>query len=400
MPSRSVKPGTVVLRAGKEKPLRQRHPWVFSGAIAKIADDVSDGAVADVLSGEGEFLARGIVNRRSQIVVRVLTFRADERVDAAFFEGRVRRAVALRQRLPAVRYVNAESDGLPGLVVDAYGDHCVIQISALGIDRVKGDVVRAIERAFAPKSIFERSDVEGRAKEGLEPSVGLLSGTEPPELVEVVEKTFTGRDALLLVDVRHGHKTGAYLDQRESRRVVGGRSAGATVLNVFSYTGGFGLHAALEGAEHVLNVDSSADALALSERIAARNGVSARVEHRRADAFEALRRLRDEGRSFDMVVLDPPKFAHTVSQVDRAARAYKDLARVAMQITKAGGFVATFSCSGAISADLFQKITFSASVEANREAQIAARFGQPEDHPVLLTFPEGEYLKGLLCRLP
>jgi 23S rRNA (cytosine1962-C5)-methyltransferase len=203
----------------------------------------------------------------------------------------------------------------------------------------------------------------------------------------------------LLVDVRHGHKTGTYLDQRDNRRLVAEHARGGDVLNLFSYTGGFGVHAAAAGARHVLNVDSSADALALSERIAEKNGFSGRTEHVRADAFEALRRFRDEGRAFDLVVLDPPKFAHNAGQVDRASRAYKDLARVAMQLTKPGGAVATFSCSGAISADLFQKITFSASLEAARSAQIVARLCQPADHPVLLTFPEGEYLKGLIVRV-
>jgi 23S rRNA (cytosine1962-C5)-methyltransferase len=393
-------PGSaVVLQAGREKPLRQRHPWVFSGAIAAIGDDIVDGGIADVRGADGAFLARGMVNRHSQIIVRVLTFTDGEAIDGAFWSSRLRRAIGARPPLGSARLVSAESDGLPGLVVDRYARFLVVQASTLGMERHKEHVVRALEEMASPQGIYERSDVDGRDKEGLAAATGRLAGEEPPPLVAITEATHGGAEVTLLVDVRSGHKTGAYLDQAENRRIVAACAPGADVLNVFSYTGAFGLHAARAGAASVVNVDSSADALALSLRTAEENGLSSRIEHVRGDAFEALRRFRDEGRSFDLIILDPPKFAHSAGQVDRAARAYKDLARVALQIVRPGGWLATFSCSGAISADLFQKITFSASLEADRDAQIVRRMTQASDHPVRLAFPEGDYLKGLLCRV-
>ena len=376
-----------------------RHPWVFSGAIASVGTALEDGDVADVISDAGAFLARGTLNRRSQIVVRLLTWQRDETIDANFWASRIRRAVSARPESGPTRLIHAESDGLPGLVVDRYGDYSVMQASTLGVEARKETLVRALAEVTSARGIYERSDVEGREKEGLEARTGLLFGEEPPELIAVSERTHDDQSVTLLVDVRHGHKTGAYLDQKNSRRSIGARASGADVLNLFSYTGAFALHAASAGARHVVNVDSSAAALALSERTAAENGLAARIEHLRADAFDALRRFRDEGRTFDVVIVDPPKFAHTASQVDRAARAYKDLSRVALQLVRPSGFLATFSCSGAISSDLFQKIVWSASLEANRSAQIVERLSQPSDHPVLLTFPEGEYLKGLLCRV-
>jgi 23S rRNA (cytosine1962-C5)-methyltransferase len=268
----------------------------------------------------------------------------------------------------------------------------------MGIERHKLEVVRALEYVARVRGIYERSDVDGREKEGLPSVTGVLAGEEPPEYVEVAEPS-NGRSAKLLVDVRQGQKTGTYLDQRENRARVGRYAADRDVLNVFSYTGGFSIHAALACANRIMNVDSSERALDLAEKIAELNGLRGRFEHVRADAFEELRRLREAGQSFDLVIVDPPKLSRGAEHVDRAARAYKDLSRVAMQITRPGGFLATFSCSGAVSTDLFQKIVWSASLEAGREAQIVERLSQPSDHPVLLTFPEGEYLKGLVCRI-
>jgi 23S rRNA (cytosine1962-C5)-methyltransferase len=390
---------SVVLKPGREKPMRQRHPWIFSGAIQSIGADVENGGVADVTSAAGEFVARGIVSLRSQITVRILTFERSEAVDDAFWERRIARAFHARPARGAARLVNAESDGLPGLVVDRYGDFLVLQASTAGVARHKSDIVRALERVVAPRGIYERSDVDGRDKEGLSPETGLLAGEEPPEFVEIEEPSHSGTTVTLLVDVRHGHKTGAYLDQAENRRIVTHDLQGKDVLNVFSYAGGFAVHAARAGASRIVNVDSSARALSLSERTAERNDLAGRFEHVKADAFEELRRLREAGQSFDLVVVDPPKLSRSAGQVERAARAYKDLSRVAMHVTRPGGLLATFSCSGAISTDLFQKIVWSASLEAARDAQIVARLTQASDHPVLLTFPEGEYLKGLLCRI-
>jgi 23S rRNA (cytosine1962-C5)-methyltransferase len=387
----------VVLRAGREKPVLNRHPWVFSGAIASIGDDIADGDIADVVRSDGEFLARGYVNRRSQIVTRLLTF-TDEPIDDAFFARRLATAIAARSPGPT-RLVNAESDGLPGLIVDRYADFAVLQASTLGMDRLKRELAKRIAELAGVRGVYDRSDVDGRDKEALSPETGTLFGDDPPELVAIDEATASGSSVRLGVDVKRGHKTGTYLDQSENRKIVGRASSGGEVLNLFSFAGSFALHAVASGATKVVNVDSSADALALSERNANENGFSDRIEHVRADAFEALRRFRDEGRTFDGVVLDPPKFAHSSAQVDRAARAYKDLNRVALALVRPTGFLATFSCSGLVSTDLFQKIVFSASVEAKRDAQIVRRLTQAPDHPVLLSFPEGEYLKGLLLRV-
>jgi 23S rRNA (cytosine1962-C5)-methyltransferase len=389
----------VVVREGREKPVLSRHPWVFSGAIDSIGEELLPGDIADVVSKSGAFLARGMVNPRSQIVLRLLTWDEKEHVDAAFWSSRIGRAAALRPASGAGRMIHAESDGLPGLVADRYGDFWVLQVSAAGIERHKREIVDAIVQRFSPRGVYERSDVDGREKEGLTPATGLLAGEEPPELVEIAERTFDGRSVTLLVNVREGHKTGAYLDQANSRRAVAAHAAGARVLNLFSYTGGFALHAALAGAESVVNVDSSEAALALSERTAAANGLSGKITHVRANVFELLRQYREENRTFDVVVCDPPKFAHSAAQVDKAARAYKDLSRLAFGLVNPGGHLATFSCSGLVSSDLFQKIVWSASAEARKDAQIVMRLAQGEDHPVLLAFPEGEYLKGLLLRV-
>jgi 23S rRNA (cytosine1962-C5)-methyltransferase len=393
---------TVMIRAGREKPVLGRHPWVFSGAIESIGTELEPGDIADVVSSTGAFLARGMVNPRSQIALRLLTWDEHEAVDPAFWASRVARAASLRQGAPedgAVRMIHAESDGLPGLVADRYGDFWVLQVSAAGIERHKADIVRGIAERFSPRGIYERSDVDGRDKEGLPHTVGLLHGEEPPEFISINEPAFDGKNVALLVNVRDGHKTGTYLDQANSRRAVAARSAGGDVLNLFSYTGGFALHAALAGARSVTNVDSSEPALSLSERMAAENGVSGVVSHVRANVFELLRQYKDEGRTFDVVVCDPPKFAHSAAQIDKAARAYKDLSRLAFGLVKPGGHLATFSCSGLVSPDLFQKIVWSASSEAKKDAQIVMRLSQGEDHPVLLAFPEGEYLKGLLVRV-
>jgi len=405
---RAAPGGKVVLLPGRDKSARNRHPWVFSGSIEALADDVPDGGVADVLSASGEFLARGFVNRKSQITVRLLTWDADEPIDADFFRARIRRAAGARASSGtagarasggAARIVNAESDFLPGLVVDRYGDYWVLQASTLGMARRMSEIVASLSDAAGARNVYERSEGEGRDKEGLESAVGLLLGEEPPDVVRVAERTWDDRTVVLGVDVLRGHKTGAYLDQSDNRRVVAALARGAEVLNLFSYTGAFALHAAQAGAAHITNVDSSAEALSLSEAMAAENGVADRVEHTRADVFDAVRKLRSEGRTFDLVIADPPKFARSAGQVDKAARGYKDLNRLAFELVRPGGHLATFSCSGLVSSDLFQKIVWSASLEAKKDAQLVRRLTQAADHPVLLSYPEGEYLKGMVCRV-
>lgn len=393
--------GKVVLKAGREKPVRQRHPWIFGGAIARIDDAVADGAIADVVSADGAFLARGYVNRKSQIVARLLTWDEKEPVDAEFWRARLRRAMEARSaEASAIRLVSAENDGLPGLVIDRYGDFLVLQSLTLGIEAHKDQIVQALAELSGAMGIYERSDADVREKEGLAPSTGQLWGSAPPELIEITEASQSGRALKFEVDVRRGHKTGFYLDQRVNRRRAAAWCRGCETLNLFAYTGGFAVHALAEGARRVVNVDASGDALRLARRTFELNGFTADDrDFIEGNVFEVIRRFRNDGRKFDAIICDPPKLVFSAGQLDRGARAYKDLNLVAMQLLNPGGILATFSCSGLVSPDLFQKIVFGASVDARRDVQILEKLGQPPDHPILLSFPEGEYLKGLLCRV-
>lgn len=392
--------GVVTIRTGREKPIRQGHPWVFSGAIAR-AQNAAPGAVVTVVAHDGVFLGRGYWNPRSQIQVRLLTWR-DEAVDQGWWRQTLRRAVAAR--LPQLeanggcRLVNAENDFLPGLIVDRYADYLVLQALTLYIDQQKEMLARLLvetldDAGLPVRGVYERSDVDVRAKEGLKPSVGLLWGEEPP-----ARAAFCAASLTQLVDIHAGHKTGYYLDQLGNHRLFADALAssgpGARVLNLFSYSGGFGL--AVDGP--IVNVDASREALSLASDTYAANG-RPQPENIQADAFQYLREAEARGERFDAIVCDPPKFAHTQQQVERAARGYKDLNLRCFRLLNAGGCLMTFSCSGAISADLFQKIVFGALVDSGRQAQILQRLGPGSDHPVALTFPEGAYLKGLLLRV-
>jgi len=388
------------LKPGRERSVRNRHPWVFSGAVERLEGQPADGDVVEVLSPHGEWLARGTLNRRSQIVVRLLTWDADERVDDAFWRARIARAVAGRAALAddpattAYRLVHAESDGLPGLVVDRYGDFLVLQFLTLGVERRRQEILAALDELLAPRGIFERSDVDVRQKEGLSPQVGRLRGEEPPDRLAIVEN---GRR--FWVDVRGGQKTGFYLDQRENRARLAGFCAAAEVLDSFAGSGAFGVYALSGGAARVTFVESSAPALELARQNLALNGHDPQAqEFLGENVFVALRRFRATGRTFDVIVSDPPKFAPAARDVPRAARAYKDANLLAFQLLRPGGVLFTTSCSGAVSADLFQKIVFGAAVDAGREVQIIGYLHQGADHPVALAFPEGAYLKGLICR--
>jgi 23S rRNA (cytosine1962-C5)-methyltransferase len=402
--------GEVVIRAGKEKAIQRRHPWVFSGAVAQVDGSPADGDVVDVRSQSGEFLARGYWNSQSAIRVRLLTWDESEAVDETFWRSRLARAVGARHvenrvnrhgTPNAYRLVNAENDGLPGLIVDRYADWLVIQALTLGIAVRKDMIAGLLAGMLNPAGVYERSDVDIREKEGLPPETGLLMGKEPPELIEIDEN---GRR--FLVDVRHGHKTGFYLDQRENRAAIGEwfrwdeEADQRVVLNTFAYTGGFAVYALGSLVKRVINVDSSADVLNLARRNVALNGFPVPDEDFvTGDVFQVLRRYRDDGQQFDMIILDPPKFAQSARQVESASRGYKDINWLAFRLLKPGGVLVTFSCSGAIDADLFQKIVFGALVDAGREAQIVRYLAQSSDHPVALTFPEGAYLKGLVCRV-
>ncbi|MBN1312168.1 MAG: class I SAM-dependent rRNA methyltransferase [Anaerolineae bacterium] len=392
--------GIVTLKHGREKPLRQRHPWVFSGAIDKA--DADPGTLVVVRSQAGEFLAQGYYNPRSQIVVRALSWREDDVIDASWWRARLQAAIDARaglatyESLVAYRLVYAESDGLPGLIVDRYGDYLVIQSLTLGIEAVKPMLIELLVDLVQPKGIIERSDVDVRKKEGLEDITGLVWGEPPPEPFIIREYGLQ-----YPVDLPAGHKTGFYLDQRENRRWLLGQSLeGQEVLNAFSYTGSFSACAALRGARQIVNVDSSQAALDAARDMMALNDLDqVPAEYVAADVFEQLRVYREEGRTFDLIILDPPKFAHSSRDIERAARGYKDINLLAFRLLRPGGLLLTFSCSGLVRPDLFQKIVFAASIDVYRQAQIIGWLGQGSDHPVLLTFPEGQYLKGLVCRV-
>jgi len=401
----------ITLKRGKEKPVLAHHPWIFSGAIAR-ADDAHDGDTVDVFDSAERWIARGYYNAHSQIAARVWTW-IDEPIDRAFLRARLQRAIAARDALidraatNACRLVNAESDGLPGLVIDRYADFVVMQFLTLGAERRKKELTELAGELLEPRGIYERSDVDVREKEGLSPAVGVLRGAEPPDAIEICENNLR-----FWVDVKRGHKTGFYLDQRENRRraadflqslpsLVGGGGGGeVSILNVFSYTGAFAVYACAASPEaRVVNLDASRDALDLARENMRLNGCQARGEFVEGDAFQVLRRCRDEGKSFDAVILDPPKFVHSQSQVQAGLRGYKDINLLAFKLLNPGGTLVTFSCSGQVSAELFQKVVFEAATDAKRDAQIVAKLLQAPDHPILLSFPESEYLKGLICRV-
>jgi 23S rRNA (cytosine1962-C5)-methyltransferase len=388
---------TLVLKAGRSKALRRCHPWVFSGAVARVTGDPAPGDTVAVYDDTGGALGRAAYSPSSQIAARMWTFDPSERVDDDWIAHRVMASAARREHLAirtdAARLVFAESDGLPGVILDRYGDVAVLELTSAGADRWRPVLAAAAAALPGVVSVIERSDVDVRTKEGLQPRTGLLSGEEPAEAVEVHED---GRR--FGVDVRLGHKTGFYLDQRDNRALVAGLARGRRVLDVCSYTGGFGVAAYDGGAVDVVSIDSSAAALGAAASNRRRNGqpVTGLV---RADAFDHLRALRREGASADLIVLDPPKLAASESQVARAARAYKDLNLQAFHLLAPGGLLVTFSCSGAVGEDLFQKIVAGAALDARRDAQVVGRLSQAEDHPVLLSFPESAYLKGLVCRV-
>ena len=401
---------TVILQPGRDKSVLRRHPWVFSRAISRVEGKASDGDAVTVADSTGKPLAQGLLNRRSQITIRLVSWNPGQAIDEKFWRERIRAAIKARRPSglgEACRLIHGESDGLPGLVVDRYGEWLVVQVLTLGLDRIKSDLARWTAQALAEaqpaapiRGVYERSDADVRVKEGLEQATGLLWGEEPPSQIEICERSLSGKPLRFLVDPRRGHKTGFYLDQSVNRHRAAAYASGAEVLNVFSYTGAFGIHALAEGAKRVVNVDSAADALTLARRHCEMNGFAANEEDFiDGDAFALLRRFRAEGRQFDLIVLDPPKFVHSAGQLDRATRAYKDLNLVAFQILRPGGTLATFSCSGLVTPDLFQKIVFGAALDSGREASIVEKLSQSPDHPIALTFPEAEYLKGLICQV-
>lgn len=407
---------TVTLKPSKEKSLLRRHPWVYANAIECVEGKPALGATVIVRAHDGRFLARAAYSPHSQIRLRVWSFDEAEPIDHAFFKRRVQRAVAHRQAFVrdtgAVRLIFGEADGLPGLIVDHYvedvtgdlsGDagggagrgQLVCQFMAAGVEAWKEAIVAALVGATGCPHVYERSDVSIREKEGLPQTTGVLAGDAPPDTLVTRENGVRYH-----VDVRSGHKTGFYVDQRDNRALVQAYAAGRDVLNCFCYTGGFSLAALGGGARRVVSIDSSGEALALARANVEVNGFDAeRAQWLDADAFRTLRSLVDEGERFDLVVLDPPKFAPAREHVDRAARAYKDINLSGFKLLRPGGLLFTYSCSGAIDAELFQKIVAGAAADARVDARILKRLGAGLDHPLLAAFPEGEYLKGLLLQI-
>lgn len=390
----------IFLKSGREKSLERRHPWIFSGAVAKIVGNFANGDVVDVLSGKGEWLARGFYSALSQITVRVLTFDSFEVIDAEFFKRRFAVAWQMRgdrwdaETHNAVRWVHGESDGLPGLVVDRYADVVSMQVQTAGMNQWKAAIVEAILETVPGCVVYERSDTAMRVLEGLEEVDGPLSGSIPEQGVAV-----QANGIHWAVDVENGHKTGCYLDQVDNWAAVGALAKDKCVLDTFCYHGGFTLSCLKGGAKHVLAVDSSQSALTNLAANIALNGVDAsRCESLCQDVFTALRGFRDRRMNFDLIILDPPKFADSKGHVDKACRAYKDINLLAFKLLNPGGILATFSCSGGVPPELFQKVVADAALDAKREACMVARYTQAPDHPVALSYPEGLYLKGILVK--
>ena len=389
----------IILKDGREKSLLRRHPWVFSGAIQQVEDEPTPGGTVDLLSLNREFLARAAYSPASQIRARVWTFDPAEEVNADFFRKRIRAALAARDSLhltrdtDSVRLIHAESDGIPGLVVDRYGDVLVMQSLTAGTEFWKNTLADLLLEETGLKAIYERSDADVRELEGLPQIGGVLRGSLSSFLFPINE-----HDLKFNVNLQSGHKTGFYLDQRRNRQRVRELAQGRDVLDCFCYTGGFTVNAWAGGAKSVTSVDASGEALALARENLSLNGMQAEgQEWVEGDVFQVLRKFRDSRRSFDLIVLDPPKFAPTAAQAEKASRGYKDINRLAFKLLRPGGILVTFSCSGGIDAALFQKIVASAALDAGVDASIVEVLAQGADHPVALEFPEGSYLKGLVC---
>ncbi len=391
--------GQIILKHGRDKNVRAHHPWVFSGAVDKVKGKPRLGETVELRAANGDLLGLGAWSPESQIQVRLWSM-TEASIDRAFFVKQVQQALAYRQQLgipqrnSGYRLLNAESDGLPGVVVDVLGDWLVMQALTAGAEYWKHTLADVLLELLPAKGVYERSDVDVRKKEGLESVTGILKGQEPPAFIDIVEE---GRH--YRVDVLNGHKTGFYLDQRDNRSLLQAYAADKTVLNCFSYTGGFAVAALQGGAAKAINIDASQPALDIAAQNAKLNSFQPdKMENICGDVFKLLREYRNEGRQFDIVVLDPPKFAENRNQLEKAARGYKDINLLGFKLLKPGGLLFTFSCSGLMESNLFQKIVADAAVDAGCDARILRKLDQATDHPTRLAFPEGYYLKGLLCQ--
>jgi 23S rRNA (cytosine1962-C5)-methyltransferase len=387
---------SITLKPQREKSLLRRHPWIFSGAIAQVDGNPKSGETVDIFDSKGDFLAKAAYSPQSNIRARTWTW-LDEAVDADFLHRKLDTAIRRRSSFAdtdAYRLFHAESDGIPGLIVDRYGEVLVIQMLTAGAEYWKETLADLLIELTAIENIYERSDVDVRTLEGLEPRSGVLRGKPSKKLI------IQEYGIKFNVDIAHGHKTGFYLDQSENRNLVGQLAKDRDVLNCFCYTGGFSIHTAAGGAKSVTSIDSSGDALKLGVENAALNGqASSSHEWIEGDVFKELRTFRDSRRNFDMIILDPPKFAPTKFQVEKAARGYKDINLLAFKLLRPGGILVTFSCSGGVDAYLFQRIVAGAALDAGVDAQIVKELRQGPDHPIALSFPEGAYLKGFICRI-
>ena len=390
----------IILKPGREKALLRRHPWIFSMGIKKVVGNPQSGESVDVVDSKGNWLAVAAYSPQSQIRARIWSFEQGQVIDRDFFVQRIERALAGRQLLIAeqgltgFRLLAAESDGLPGITVDHYDNVLVCQLLSAGAEYHRQDIIGALAQVFPQHVIYDRSDVDVRKKEGLKPTQGPIVGELPDEVI--IEEN----GHRLLVDVAGGHKTGFYLDQRDNRAIAARYCRDKTVLNCFSYTGTFGVYALANDAAQFTNVDLSQPALDIAKRNLELNGLdTAKADFVKADVFKLLRQYRQEGRTFDVIILDPPKFADNKAQLNGACRGYKDINMVAMQLLNHGGILLTYSCSGLMPADLFQKIVADAALDAGRDAQIIERLSQAGDHPIGTAFPEGFYLKGLALRV-
>lgn len=391
----------LILAKGREKSLLRRHPWVFSGAIARMEGKAQSGETIDVCDSQGKWLARAAWSPQSQIRARVWSWEQDESIDIDFFVRRLQAAqqlrdwLAHRDNLDSYRLIAGESDGLPGITIDRFGNFLVLQLLSAGAEYQRAALITALQTCYPGCAIYDRSDVSVRKKEGLELAQGVVLGETPPELLPITEHGMK-----LLVDIQTGHKTGYYLDQRDSRLATRRYAEDRRVLNCFSYTGGFAVSALMGNCREVISVDTSQAALDVAKQNVELNGLDlSKAQFLRDDVFKLLRRYRDEGEKFDLIVMDPPKFVENKNQLMGACRGYKDINMLAMQLLNPGGMLMTFSCSGLMPTELFQKLIADAAVDAKRDVQIIEQFRQAADHPVISSYPEGLYLKGFACRV-
>ncbi|MGF1922534.1 MAG: class I SAM-dependent rRNA methyltransferase [Bacteroidia bacterium] len=391
----------IKLKKGKEKAVLQRHPWVFSGALEKIKGTPENGDIVKVISSSNEFLAYGYFNNQSRVAVRLLEWEEQKEINKDWYSQKISAALRSREHLLSntktntYRLIFSEADFLPGLIVDKYDDFLSVQILSSGIEKAKAVIIDILCALVKPKGIFDRSDATARTHEGITAENGLLWGEAPAEFIAVKEN-----DIIYHINIAEGQKSGFYCDQRDNRRILADYAKGKSVLDCFSYSGGFSLNAFKNGAKDVTSVDSSALAIETLKQNLKLNKFNSKSHVAiQSDVNKQLRAFKDEGKKFDIVILDPPKYAPSRSALDRAARAYKDLNRLGLLLLESGGLLATFSCSGAVDIETFKQIIAWAALDAGKEVQVIKQFSQPEDHPVRLSFPEGEYLKGLLVRV-